>query len=218
MKFKAVLFDLDGTLLDTLDDLADSMNAVLKDLGFPGHEVDAYRYYVGDGMEVLCQRVLPDGHRDPVMINKCLVGMREEYGKRWKNKTRPYDGMHQTLDSLKEQGIKTAVLSNKPDGMTRLTVEQLLSKWKFDVILGERPGIPRKPDPAGALEIAQHLNTSPDQTVYLGDTGIDMKTATAAGMYPVGALWGFRTREELLENGAAMLIAEPTELLTLFHS
>jgi phosphoglycolate phosphatase len=97
-------------------------------------------------------------------------------------------------------------------------VEQLLSKWKFDVILGERPGVPRKPDPAAALEIAQRLDIKPEQIIYLGDTGIDMKTATAAGMYPVGALWGFRTREELMENGAAMVIAEPMELLTLFRN
>ncbi|HEX7318833.1 MAG TPA: HAD family hydrolase [bacterium] len=216
MKFKAVLFDLDGTLLDTLDDLADSMNAVLKDLGFPGHEVGAYRYYVGDGMEVLCQRVLPDDHRDPAMIEKCLAGMREEYGKRWNIKTKPYDGIPQVLEALAAQSIKTAVLSNKPDDLTRVTIDRLLPKWKFDIVLGERPGVPRKPDPAAALEIAQRLDIKPEQIVYLGDTGIDMKTATAAGMYPVGALWGFRTREELLENGAAMVIAEPTGLLKLF--
>ncbi len=218
MSYKAVIFDLDGTLLNTLDDLADSMNTVLKGLGFPEHDVDKYRYFVGDGMEILCQRVLPEGHRDAVMINKCLLGMREEYGKCWKNKTKPYKGMDQTLDNLKALRIKTAVLSNKPDSLTRLTVEQLLSRWKFDVILGERPGVPRKPDPAAALEIAQRLDIKPEQIVYLGDTGIDMKTATSAGMYPVGALWGFRTREELMENGAAMVIAEPTELLTLFRN
>jgi phosphoglycolate phosphatase len=216
MSHKAVLFDLDGTLLNTLDDLADSMNAVLKNLGFPGHDVDKYRYFVGDGMEVLCQRVLPPGHRDSAMIGRCFAGMREEYGRRWKNKTRPYGGMHQTLDRLTEQGVKKAVLSNKPDGLTRLTVEQLLSRWKFDIILGERQGVPRKPDPAAALEIAQRLDIKPEQFVYVGDTGIDMRTAAAAGMYPVGALWGFRTRAELLENGAAMVIEEPIELLKLF--
>lgn len=216
MSYKAIIFDLDGTLLNTLDDLADSMNAVLKNLGFPEHETDAYRYYVGDGMEILCRRVLPEGHRDAVVINKCLLGMREEYGKRWKNKTKPYNGMHETLDHLAQHGIKMAVLSNKPDGLTRLTVEQLLTKWKFDIVLGERPGVPRKPDPAGALEIAKRLDIMPEQIVYLGDTGIDMKTATAAAMYPVGALWGFRAKAELVENGAAMLIAEPLELLKLF--
>jgi len=215
--FKAVLFDLDGTLLDTLEDLADSMNTVLRSLGFDEHKADDYRYFVGDGIEVLCQRVVPKRHRDQqVLINKCIADMKQEYGRRWDRKTKPYKGIQQMLNYLAANGIKMAVLSNKPDEFTRLTVTRLLSRWKFDVILGQRSNVPRKPDPAAALEIARRLGMKPYEIVYLGDTSIDMKTAIAAGMYPVGALWGFRTKAELLESGARMIIAKPSELLSLF--
>lgn len=216
MIFRAVLFDLDGTLLDSLADLSDSMNAVLKKLGFPVHEPDAYRYFVGDGMEILCRRSLPENHRDPTTVAACLAGMKDEYGRRWHDKTRPYPGIDPLLDRLGSRGIKTAVLSNKPDDFTRLTVEHLFPKRRFDAVFGERPGIARKPDPAAALEIARSLGVGPAEVVYLGDTAIDMKTAAAAGMYPVGALWGFRPKKELVESGAVLVIARPGELLNLF--
>jgi len=216
MKFKAVLFDLDGTLLDTLDDLADSMNAVLKQLGFPTHKTEAYKYFVGEGMVVLCQRALPDAYRDKTTIERCRRGMHEEYGKRWAIKTKPYVGIHELLDALTVRNIKIAVLSNKVDDFTKLTVARLLPKWHFDIITGHRRDVPRKPDPAGAIRIARQMELAPAKFVYLGDTAIDMKTAIAAGMYPVGALWGFRTKEELVKNGAKLIITRPIELLDLF--
>ena len=215
MKFRAVLFDLDGTLLNTIDDLADSMNATLERYGYPRHPVAAYRYFVGDGLVNLVLRSLPEDHRDEVTVNRLMVDQREEYGRRWANKTRPYDGVPELLDALEEQGLALCVLSNKPDDFTRLVVQKLLPKWKFAVVRGERKDTPKKPDPTGARQIAAELGLSEGEFLYVGDTGTDMRTAIAAGMFPVGALWGFRTREELMETGAKVLIEQPGDLLNL---
>ena len=216
MKYKAVLFDLDGTLLNTLEDLADSTNCVLQRLGFPVHASHAYKYFVGDGMMNLVRRALPEGSgNDEELAAKCLAAVKEEYARRWRDKTRPYPGVPEMLDALKQRGIKLVVLSNKPDEFTKLTVETLLSRWTFDAVLGERPSVARKPDPAGAFEIARMIGVPPGEFLYLGDTATDMCTAVSAGMYPVGALWGFRTAEELTANGAKTLIREPAELLHL---
>jgi len=215
MKFKAVVFDLDGTLLDTLDDLADSMNSVLTKHNYPTHQVDAYKYFVGDGLRKLVQRTFPEGARDDENVNHGLEEMRKEYNLRWDNKTKPYKGIAEMLDTLVGNNVKIAILSNKADDFAKLTVGKLLSDWDFNIVLGEREGIPKKPDAAGALDIAQRLGVKPQECLYLGDTGIDMKTAVSAGMYPVGALWGFRKADELVHNGAKVLVASPTEVLDL---
>lgn len=214
MPFHAVLFDLDGTLLNTLDDLADSMNAVLARHGLPQHGLAAYKYHVGDGVVNLVRRALPEERRaEEDLIARCVGEMRAEYAQRWRIKTHPYDGIAELLDALGARRVKTAVLSNKPDEMTRLTVRELLPRWRFDEVRGERPGTPRKPDPAAALDIAVQFGLPPAAFVYLGDTNTDMQTANAAGMYPLGALWGFRPAEELTESGARALIARPVDLL-----
>lgn len=216
MNYRAILFDLDGTLLDTLEDLADSMNSVLRRSGFPEHELYAYKYFVGDGMLNLVRRAVPENARtDESLVAACLASMKEEYGRRWKEKTRPYPGVPEMLDALGQKGVKMVVLSNKPHEFTQLTVTTLLPRWKFDAVFGERPSVPRKPDPAGALEIAAAIDVRPAEFLYLGDTSTDMITANAAGMYPVGALWGFRTAEELTASGAKTLIREPSGLLHL---
>ncbi|NLG84752.1 MAG: HAD family hydrolase [Firmicutes bacterium] len=219
MSFRAVLFDLDGTLLDTLEDLADSMNAVLCRMGFPAHPVESYRYFVGDGMEILVRRALPEGKRgDEETVRACVEAMRAEYGRRWAEKTRPYEGIPTLLEVLRASGILLAILSNKPEEFTRLAVAHFFPNRPFAAVRGLLPGGPRKPDPAGALAIAAELDLPSSSFVYLGDTGTDMETAMAAGMYPVGALWGFRTAEELLAHGAKKLITKPTGLLDLFPS
>ena len=217
MPFRAVLFDLVGTLLDTLEDLADSMNAVLCRMGFPVHPVESYRYFVGDGQEFLVRRALPEEKRgDEGTVRACVAEMREEYGRRWAAKTRPYEGIPELLETLAARSVKTAVLSNKPDDFTKIVVARFLPRWTFGAVRGLLPGGPRKPDPAGALAIAAELGLPPSDFVYLGDTATDIMTAVAAGMYPVGALWGFRTAGELFSAGAERLAARPEELLALF--
>lgn len=213
MKFRAIIFDLDGTLLDSLADLADSMNCVLEAAGLPTHNVEAYKRFVGDGMENLVRRALPHDRQDEA--DRALAAMRAEYGRRWRDKTRPYPGIPELLDALQERSLRLAILSNKPDDFTRLIVARLLPHWRIDAVMGLRPGWPRKPDPAGALAIARDLGLPPAAFLYVGDTDTDMRTAKAAGMFAVGVLWGFRTKEELCAHGAAALIEHPLELLEL---
>lgn len=216
MRFRAVIFDLDGTLLDTIVDLAQSMNAVLARFGYPEHEVETYKTYVGDGLEMLVRRSMPEAARnDPSLRADCIEAMREEYRQRSRETTAPYPGIPELLDGLAARGVRMAVLSNKPDGPTRLLVAQLLARWAFDAVHGESDMTPRKPDPAGALLIARTVQIPPAEILFLGDTGIDMRTATAAGMFPAGALWGFRQADELLAAGAQTLISSPRELLHL---
>ena len=209
----AVVFDLDGTLLNSLEDLADSMNAVLRRAGFPAHPVDAYRYFVGDGIEALVQRALPEAGQDSLTFSSCLADMRREYAARADAKTRPYPGIPDLLSELGAKGVPMAILSNKPHHATLDVVRLLLNRWPFHPVLGARPGIPKKPNPAGALEIARSLGIERAKIIYVGDTDTDMQTAAAAGMHPAGALWGFRSEEELLRSGARTLLAHPMDLL-----
>ena len=210
-----MLFDLDGTLLDTLEDLADSMNAALRQLGFPPHPLEPYKYFVGDGVVNLVARALPEGHRDETTVARAVEMMRSIYGEHWADKTRPYPGVPELLDALVERGVKMAVLSNKPNDSTQLCVAKLLPNWRFDAVIGQSKTIPPKPDPSGVREIVARLGVPVEQFLYLGDTNTDMQTANAAGMFPVGALWGFRPAEELREAGARVLIERPGDLLGL---
>jgi len=213
MKFRAVLFDLDGTLLDTLDDLADSMNASLRRFGFPPHPVDTYKILVGDGLLNLVSRALPEGHRDDTTIDNVASTQWEEYAKKWANKTHPYEGIPELLDTLQERGIAICVLSNKPDDFTRIIVQKFLSKWSFAVVRGQSEDTPIKPDPTAANQIALKLGFRNSEFLYVGDSNTDMKTASAAGMFGVGVLWGFRPKDELIAAGARALIERPSELL-----
>jgi len=213
--FTNILFDLDGTLLDSLADLAESMNTVLVRLGLPPHPQAAYRYFVGDGMDTLARRVLPPTRRDETMVAQVVAAMRAEYATRWAVKTRPYGEVPELLDALAERGVGMVILSNKPDEFTREVVATLLGRWHFRAVRGVLTGGPKKPDPAGAMALAAQLGVPPGEFLYLGDTNTDMLTANRAGMFAVGALWGFRTAEELKKNGAKALIARPRELLNL---
>jgi phosphoglycolate phosphatase len=215
MDFKAVLFDLDGTLLDTLGDLANSMNGVLKRRGFPQHERELYKQFVGDGMEALVRRALPESHQGEQLVEACSLAMREEYSVRWRETTRPYAGIPELLDALARSRCRMAILSNKPDDFTREMVGALLASWRFDAVVGARPEVPKKPDPTMALAMARDLAIPPARIIYLGDSGTDMRTAVSAGMFPIGALWGFRGAAELEANGARVLISRPTDLLGL---
>ncbi len=210
---KAVIFDLDGTILDTLNDLADSMNRVLIELGCATHQIAAYRYFVGDGIEKLAFRVLPEDRRDSQTVDRCVEMMRQDYGQNWQKKTCLYDGIAEMLTSLSEKKIKLAILSNKPDNLTKTVVRHFFPQWNFEIIAGAREGIPKKPDPAGIFIIVKKFGFSRKEFLYLGDTSTDMKAARQAGIYSVGALWGFRTESELKQGGAMALLDKPMKLI-----
>ena len=211
-----MIFDLVGTLLDTLEDLATAANAALQRFGFPAHPIEAYRQFVGDGSPVLIQRALPRERQDPETHRRCLEAFLEIYARNWDIRTRPYDGIPELLDALSAENVKMAILSNKPHAMALETVAKLLPHWHFEPLLGHRENVLRKPDPAGALEIARHLKLSPSDFIFLGDSGVDIKTARAAGMLAAGALWGFRSKEELQKAGADTLIDHPRQILAFF--
>lgn len=217
MNFKAVIFDLDGTLLDTLEDIADAANNVLAEHNFPPHSTDDYRTFVGEGVNMLMTRALPRQEKHKATIEACTKAFRETYKVHWNKKTKPYPGVAGMLDALTAGDLPCAVLSNKPDDFTKKCVAELLPNWTFHVVQGACSTIPNKPDPTGARQIADTLAVPPVTILYLGDTGTDMQTAVHAGMFPVGALWGYRTREELQSHGAQVLIEQPQELLTLLN-
>jgi phosphoglycolate phosphatase len=216
-RFKAILFDLDGTLLDTLKDIADSMNAVLGRHAMKTFPVDDYRLLVGKGLRELIKCVLPEDKNREQTIDKFLSAMRIEYARRWADNTKPYPGVPDLLDELQKISIPMAVLSNKADEFTQIMVRKLLPKWQFQLIRGLKDDIPAKPDPTSALQIAHELKIQPSNFIYLGDTGIDMQTANSAGMYAAGVLWGFRSAEELRANGAKTLVESPLQVLDLLN-
>lgn len=213
---RAIIFDLDGTLLNTLDDLADSGNATLASLGLPTHKTDAYRYFVGLGIEELTRRMLPESMRDEATVARVFAIMAGEYKKRWKDKTAPYPGVPEMLAELSRRGLPMCVLSNKPQLYTTLAVDAFFPARPFTFARGSRPEVPNKPHPAGALALAAELDVPPGSIVFVGDSETDMKTARGAGMMPVGVLWGFRDETELLGAGARHLISHPRELPELF--
>ncbi len=215
MRAAAVIFDLDGTLLDTLADLGNCMNSVLARLGYPTHPLDRYRRFVGDGIEVLARRCLAGAAADETAVARVVEEMRGEYGRRWAESTRPYDGIAELLAALRQRGLALAVLSNKPHPFTVRMVEHFFPRGLFAAVWGARPEYPRKPDPAAALALAALMAAAPGEVLYLGDTDTDMRTAAAAGMMPVGVAWGFRPREELLAAGARRVVAAPAGVLDL---
>jgi len=215
MNYKAVIFDLDGTLLNSLEDIADSANSVLSNHDLPTHKPDDYKIFVGSGISELMSRALPE--KDPDTIDDYVKEFREEYARNWNVKTEPYAGIAAMLDELVSRKIKIAVLSNKLHAFTKQCVDELLPRWKFNIVMGLQNDIPPKPDPTSALQIAKQLNIDPLHILYVGDSDIDMKTALAACMHPVGVLWGFRTKKELQKNGAKTLIEKPQELLDLIE-
>jgi phosphoglycolate phosphatase len=207
------LFDLDGTLLDTLQDVADSVNYGLAGLHFPLHSTEAYKSFIGEGRDLLVRRALPAANRDDATAQKVLDAVNAYYLIHWADNTIPYPGVPELLDTLIAKGIKIAVLSNKADDLTGMCVTRLLSRWRFSMVAGSKPSVPNKPDPTSALLIAAQLEISPAEFIYLGDSDIDMKTANGAGMYALGAGWGFRSTPELLDAGAKAVIKYPGELL-----
>ena len=214
MQYKAVIFDLDGNLVDSLADLSDSVNLMLESYGFPTHEMEKYRYFVGNGSKKLMERTLPrDKAASAEFVEEALVKYKAIYKERLLEKTRPYNGVRELLAELKSRGIPLAVCTNKHNDAALTIVKILFAPGTFEEVLGDRPGFPKKPNPATPLEIASHLGVKPDEVAYLGDTSVDMETAVHAGFLPVGVLWGFRPEEELVKSGAKILLKAPLELL-----
>ncbi len=215
MSIKGVMFDLDGTLLDTLEDIANAANAALTERGHPVHPVDAYKYFVGDGAPTLIHRILPERARTPDEEAALLLRYKQIYGDGWDRKTAPYAGIVDMLGELSSRGLRLAVLSNKPQDATTACVGGFLKGCTFVVVQGQTEEFPKKPDPTGAITIARRCGIDPADWLYVGDTATDMQTAVRAGMFPVGALWGFRTADELTAHGARRLIAHPSALITI---
>ncbi|NTV01468.1 MAG: HAD family hydrolase [Chlorobiaceae bacterium] len=216
--FKAVIFDLDGTLLDTIEDIATSLNLVLARHGYPTHTVDECRMLVGYGMKELVRSALPAAAQDETTFLRMQEEMKQAYAEHWKDESRTFDGIGRLLDAIDALKLKKAILSNKPDAFTKLCASHLLAPWSFDVVMGHHEGIAHKPDPQGALLVAEMLGTEPSEILYVGDSGIDMQTAVAAGMYPAGALWGYRDAAELTADGAKVLAGRPEELIPLIET
>lgn len=215
MPYRGCLFDLDGTLLDTLDDLANSMNAALAACGLPGRpNLDEHKYMVGQGVDVYVRMAMREAAAaDSRLFDKVRSAYRDIYGRNWNVKTRPYEGIPELVDQIRRRGLKVAVLSNKPDEVTQKTVETFLGSGRFDLVRGALENVPLKPDPTAALAVAIELGIEPGEFLYIGDTAVDMKTAKSAGMFAVGALWGFRTEAELRAAGADALAAGPLDVL-----
>ncbi|MBP3231297.1 MAG: HAD hydrolase-like protein [Anaerovibrio sp.] len=214
MRYEAVIFDLDGTLINSIDDLADSCNSMLIAYDLPTHDVEAYKYFVGNGIGKLVERALPpEKAADKDFYEKALSKFKELYNGQVLNKTRAYSGIRETLLKLIEKDVPMAVCTNKPMDAAKTIISILFEPDTFQVVMGDRPGYPRKPDPFTCLEICREIGVEPEKVVYLGVSGVDMQTAVSAGFLPVGARWGFREDAELLENGAELLLDKPTDLL-----
>lgn len=212
---KAFIFDLDGTLIDSLADIAESINRMLDARGYPRCEQEIFKQMVGDGMEKLVERALPEKVRSEELIKICVEEYRANYDKLWNVQTRPYAGIVEMLAELKGRGVKLGVISNKAHRFTVPMTEHFFGKTCFDHILGQRAEVPRKPAPDGAHEMAAFLGLRTDEMAYVGDSGIDMAFAKASGMLAIGVRWGFRSEVELSEHGADVLISSPKDLFDL---
>ena len=217
---KAVVFDLDGTLSDSIFSMTYSGNEVLKELGMPTFEEKDYKYFVGDGAANLVKRMLRKAGDEKLgLFEKAYQRYKEIFAKHCMDGVKPYEGIPELLKSLREKGLKLAVLSNKPHAETIRVVETLFGRGTFDIIQGQEEGKPIKPDPQGVFRILERMREEmgvealPENLIYLGDTATDIRTGRSAGAYTVGVLWGFRTREELEESGADLIISHPLDLI-----
>ena len=213
MNYEAAIFDLDGTLVNSLDDLANSANDTLHAYGFPVHEVEAYRYFVGNGSRKLIERILPEKHAtDMAFVEQFMSEYKDCYARNLLQKTKPYDGIMEMLEELRRRGIPMAVCTNKHQSAAEMIVKTLFPHGIFQEIIGDQEGLLRKPDPQKVLRIMRDFGVTGEQTAYFGDTDVDMDTARNAGAFAVGVLWGFRAREELVAHGADILLTHPMEL------
>ena len=214
--YRACIFDLDGTLANTLDSIAYFANAALKKRGYKEIETGAYRFLVGNGADVLMHGMLDTVLGKGNYTEEDAAALRKIYDRLYESDplylVKNYPGIPETLEQIKKKGLLTAVLSNKPNNCTRAIVEALFPKGTFNLYYGQMPQVPRKPSPEGALRIARELGSDVRDTLYIGDTNVDMKTGRSAGMFTIGVLWGFRGRGELEKAGPDRIVEKPEEL------
>lgn len=213
---KAVLFDLDGTLADSLIDLAGATNYALGVKGFPAREVEEFKYFVGDGIPKMLERALPESARSNELIEELKDIFLPYYAEHYADNTYAYDGVPELVNELKKCGFIVAVVTNKAQHMADKVVHKLYGD-SFELIFGLRPNIPAKPDPTAALMAMEELGVTPEECVFIGDSGMDVATAVNSGAVPVGELWGFRLEDELRANGAKYIISKPNELLDIIE-
>ena len=213
---KAVLFDLDGTLVNSLADLAEGVNRALATENYPTHEVEAFKYFVGDGMPIMIERALPADKKDPDTIARMLKLLKAYYSEHFADFTCAYDGVPELVKELKKRGFIVAVVTNKAQDMAEIVVKKFYGDT-FDLIFGMREGIPGKPDPTMALLAMEELGVKPEECVFIGDSGMDVATGVNSGALHVGELWGYRGEEELRKNGAKYIITRPEEFLDIIE-
>lgn len=216
-RYKGIIFDLDGTLLDTIGDLTDSVNEVMEGFGYPKHGPKDYKKKVGNGFRKLVERSLPEDARDEKTIDDAVAAFVEAYDRRYMDKTAPYEGISELLAGLCEKGIAVGVNSNKRGDYTSALIQKFFAHIPFVDVYGEREGIPKKPDPAGALELLKLMGLTKDEVLYIGDSDTDMLTGKNAGLDTVGVSWGFRGREELEAYGATYVVDRPDEISVLLE-
>lgn len=212
---KIAIFDLDGTLLNTIADIAAATNHALSLYGYPTHECNAYRFFVGSGINMLFFRALPEEARTEKVIAKIRVAFKEYYKVHGEDQTRPYDGICELLAELQEKGVALAVASNKYHEATTALVRKFFPEFEFAAVLGQREGVPVKPDPQVIYDILEQTGFSKEEVLYIGDSDVDMLTANAASVKGVGVGWGFRTKEELMSHNPYAFIEDPKGLLAL---
>lgn len=213
---KGVLFDLDGTLVNSLYDLADSVNYALERFGYPVHETEKYKYFVGDGMPKLIERALPENARNDENIKTVLNCFMAYYREHYLDKTVAYDGIADTVTALLNKGIKAVVISNKADEMAKIVTTKLFGDM-FSAVYGKREGYPAKPDPTLTLEVIGDLGLKPKECAFIGDSGMDMAVAKNAGTLAIGVLWGFRKEDELISNGADFIASTPADIIKIIE-
>ena len=218
MQYSTVIFDLDGTLLDTVEDIGHAANQVLLDMGYPPHPLSAFRQFVGSGVAVLFERAVPQDVVHQNVINQCMLRFSKVYEVCWNQSTLPYPGIPVLLERLLELDCRIAVLSNKPDRFTKKCVKEYFSDYHIGPIFGQRSGVARKPDPQSVWEIIKYHGVSVEQTIFVGDSEIDMQTAQNAGIFSVGVTWGYGRPASLVAQGANLLIDHPEDLLSFITS
>lgn len=212
---KLVIFDLDGTLLNTIDDLAYAANHALIVCGFPTHDISTYPYFVGNGVGRLIERVLPPEHRDEATVSRTREVFQEYYDRHLWDHTVPYDGIPELLRDLADEGVRLAVASNKYQSATSALVARFFPRLPFDAVHGMRPGVPAKPDPSIVFNVLRTVPTPKTDVLYVGDSGVDIETARRACVENVGVTWGFRPVSELRRFYAEHIANTPAEVLDI---